>query len=191
MILINIISFDVVMHIRQFLFHNVLQSNESVGSLIQTQAEIIRLWNGFLSTTKLFNQLKRQCRVIMIRNMAIRSKKLNKLLTIIQNPSWQLIFIIWDLSKISPRIFRHTAFLAILLQSVDDEKRFISYDFSRCSSLYLYCAYRLQHVQNLTAIQSVSLIDCSQLTDISALSKVKNLKLIGCRNIKTGLEKLQ
>jgi hypothetical protein len=109
-------------------------------------------------------------------NMVIRSKKLDKLLTIIQNPSWQLIFIIRESSKISPRIFKHTAFLAILFRFLDDGKRFISYDFSRCGSLYVHRSYRLQHVQNLTAIQSVALIDCTQLTDISALSKVENLK---------------
>jgi hypothetical protein len=193
------LPFDVILYIRQYLFQNLLFKDELFSPLIKKQTEVIKTRNCFLFTTRLLNRVKKHCRVIQIakpETMVIRSKVFNKILSIIQNPAWQLILAIREAEHISTLFLKQYFFLTIFVKTIENPKWFNFCDFSRCSSFYLLCTYHFHFVPNpITSLQGLAFIEsafvnCAHVTDISCLSRVKNLAIINCQNIEYGLEHL-
>jgi hypothetical protein len=204
--MVNNLPFDVVLHVREYLFQNFFQGDNDFYTLRQMHAALIRTWNSFLSTTSLLTPAKNHCRVIMItksETMVIRSKALTKILSIIRNPVWQLVLVLPVVERISSRIFRHLSFLTICVTKVTNHKWFNCCEFHRCKFFYVQRPSYLMNSGNGTSqvpfrlytclypVHSIALIYCSDVTDISSLSKVETLKIIGCRNIINGLESLK
>jgi hypothetical protein len=140
-------------------------------------------WNNFMDTTKLFQEMKKETRFILLQ----KPKNLRncKLYSLLKNPRKQIGFqYSFQYEKITDLYLLSTLYYVNLSQSNIEDASFLR----NVKILYLEFCLHLMDVSALGNVEVLSLKGCTGVHDISQLGKVKELNLRFCGNIWKGLE---